>query len=368
MASTSASRAISKAPSSRPRACPRARRRRSWRACATRSRRSVFTTPYANPVNGNPTAVRDNLREADRLLKEAGWEIKGGKRVNAKGEQLTRRVPRLRPDQRELRAVLQAGAGAAGHRRRPARRSTPRNTKTGCATSISTSSPSCGRNRSRPATSSANSGARQAADRPGSRNTLGIKDPGIDALIDRVIFAKDRDELVAATKALDRVLLAHDYVVPQWTYPYTRTARWNRFGRPATDAAIFRAGLPHHLVVGRRAGGEDGIAASERTAVRAAPALLGGPSAMLGGAEASPDCHAAGRQVPGVARATGLSHLRRAEIPGGFTAFRLCEPGGAQGRRRGPAVSSAHSATRPSTPSTRSTSTCSRATARRAWT
>ena len=49
-----------------------------------------------------------------------------------------------------------------------------------------------------------------------------------------MIFAKDRDELVAATKALDRVLLAHDFVVPQWTYPYTRTARWNRFGRPAT--------------------------------------------------------------------------------------------------------------------------------------
>ena len=49
---------------------------------------------------------------------------------------------------------------------------------------------------------------------------------GIDALIDRVIFAKSREELVAATKALDRVLLAHNYVVPQWTYRLQRTARW----------------------------------------------------------------------------------------------------------------------------------------------
>ena len=78
---------------------------------------------------------------------------------------------------------------------------------------------------------SAGGGPRRAA---ATRSASRI--PGIDALIDRVIFAKDRDELVAATKALDRVLLAHDFVVPQWTYPYTRTARWNRFGRPATHA------------------------------------------------------------------------------------------------------------------------------------
>ena len=59
----------------------------------------------------------------------------------------------------------------------------------------------------------------QAADQPGSRNLVGIKNPAIDALIERVIFAKDRDDLVAATKALDRVLLWNFYVVPQWTYP-----------------------------------------------------------------------------------------------------------------------------------------------------
>jgi microcin C transport system substrate-binding protein len=52
-------------------------------------------------------------------------------------------------------------------------------------------------------------------------------------LIDRVIFTKDRDDLVAATKALDRVLLWNFYVVPQWTYGKVRSARWDRFGRPA---------------------------------------------------------------------------------------------------------------------------------------
>jgi microcin C transport system substrate-binding protein len=71
-----------------------------------------------------------------------------------------------------------------------------------------------------------------AADQAGSRNYAGIKNPAVDALIERVIFTKDRAELVAATKALDRVLLWNHYLVPQWTYGKVRTARWDRFGRP----------------------------------------------------------------------------------------------------------------------------------------
>jgi microcin C transport system substrate-binding protein len=73
-----------------------------------------------------------------------------------------------------------------------------------------------------------------AADRPGSSNLIGIKDKGIDALIDKVVYATDREELVAATKALDRVLLAHNYVVPMWRSPTNRTLRWDRFSGPAT--------------------------------------------------------------------------------------------------------------------------------------
>jgi microcin C transport system substrate-binding protein len=72
----------------------------------------------------------------------------------------------------------------------------------------------------------------RAAETPGSRNLIGITDKAIDALIDRVVFADDRDELVAATRALDRVVLWHNYVVPQWAYGKVRTARWDRFGKP----------------------------------------------------------------------------------------------------------------------------------------
>lgn len=72
-----------------------------------------------------------------------------------------------------------------------------------------------------------------AADRAGSRNYMGIKDPAIDKLIDHIIFANSRAELVAATRALDRVLLWNHFVIPNWHINSYRIAYWNRFARPA---------------------------------------------------------------------------------------------------------------------------------------
>lgn len=72
----------------------------------------------------------------------------------------------------------------------------------------------------------------QAADTPGSRNFAGIKSEAIDKLIDKIIFAKNREELVTATRALDRVLLFSHYVVPNWHTAFERIAYWNRFEQP----------------------------------------------------------------------------------------------------------------------------------------
>ena len=84
----------------------------------------------------------------------------------------------------------------------------------------------------------------QAADRIGSQNVVGIKNPAIDELINQIIFAKDRAGLVAATKALDRVLLWNFYVVPQFTYPYVRYARWDRFSHAEPLPKYGHSGLP----------------------------------------------------------------------------------------------------------------------------
>jgi microcin C transport system substrate-binding protein len=192
----------------------------------------VFSTPYFNPVGGGPDKVRANLREALRLLKEAGYEVRNQRLVNAAtGEPYS--VELLVSDPNSERFMLFYK---------------PSLERLGMSVSVRTVDDAQYENRLRqwdfdittaswgeslsPGNEQRGFWGSQAADQPGSRNLVGIKNPAIDALIDRIIFAKSRGELVAATKALDRVLLWNHYVVPQWTYGKVRTARWDRFGRP----------------------------------------------------------------------------------------------------------------------------------------
>ena len=80
-----------------------------------------------------------------------------------------------------------------------------------------------------------------AADQHGSRNTIGVKNQTIDSLIERLVAATDRAELVAVTRALDRVLLWNFYVVPHWYSSSEWIARWDVFGRPETLPSLTAA-------------------------------------------------------------------------------------------------------------------------------
>ena len=75
------------------------------------------------------------------------------------------------------------------------------------------------------------------ADKPGSRNLIGIKDPVVDALVEQVIGAPDRQALVTRVHALDRVLQWGFWVIPQWYLPFDRIAYWDKFGLPAVVPA-----------------------------------------------------------------------------------------------------------------------------------
>jgi len=192
----------------------------------------VFTTAYANPVGGNPENVRNNLREAVRLLKEAGFEVRDRKLVDSRNGEAFR-VEFLVDNPNTERFVLFYK---------------PSLERLGIDITVRTVDDAQYTNRERswdfdiliaswgqslsPGNEQRGFWSSQAADQPGSRNLVGIKNPAVDAIIERVIFAKNRDELVAATKALDRVLLWYHYVVPQFTYDKVRTARWDRFARP----------------------------------------------------------------------------------------------------------------------------------------
>ena len=203
----------------------------------------VFTTAYQNPVGGNPEAVRANLRESMRLLKEAGYEVKDHKLVDAAGKPVT--VEILVEDPSAERIVLFYK---------------PSLERIGVTVAIRVVDSAQYENRVRnfdydviidnwgeslsPGNEQREYWGSQAADTPGSRNTIGIKNPAVDALIERVVFAKSRAELVAATRALDRVLLWNFYVVPQFTYSFSRYARWDRFSHAEPLPKYARSGLP----------------------------------------------------------------------------------------------------------------------------
>lgn len=191
----------------------------------------LFEKPYTNPSNGDPADLRNNLREAGRLLRDAGYDVKGTQRVNTKtGEPFT--VEFLTNPVFERIFLFYK----------------PSLERLGITVTVRTVDPSQYENRLRswdfdmivfawgqsllPDAELRGSFGSNAADRPGSFNVVGIKNPAVDAMIEHVVSSATYPDLVAAAKALDRVLLWNQYVVPQWTYGKMRTARWDRFGRP----------------------------------------------------------------------------------------------------------------------------------------
>jgi microcin C transport system substrate-binding protein len=208
----------------------------------------VFTTPYTNPVGGNPEAVRANLREALRLLREAGYEPRNTKLVNTKtGEPFSLEILLSADDPGTERVALFYRSNYLE--------------RLGVTVSLRSVDSAQYENRTRqfdfdvimphPMQQSLSPGneqrdfwSSQAADTPGTSNYFGIKNPAVDALIERIIFAKSREEQVAATRALDRVLLWNHYAVPLYYLWKYWTARWDRFGRPEVLPRYGVGGFP----------------------------------------------------------------------------------------------------------------------------
>ncbi len=193
----------------------------------------LFTKEYKLPVYDTPQAERTHLREVIRLFGEAGWTIKAGKMTNVKtGEVFKIEILGNNDTDEVISAPYIAMLRKVGIEARlriidPSQYvNRVNNFDFDMLTTVLQQSDSPG-NEQRDFWSST------AADMPGARNLSGIKNPVVDALIDKVIFATDRDELLAATHALDRVLLWNFYVVPQYTRPVVWLAYWNKFGIPA---------------------------------------------------------------------------------------------------------------------------------------
>ena len=192
----------------------------------------LFTKAYSNPVSGNPTAVRTNQREALRLFREASYDMVNQQLVNRKtSEPFTVEFLANAPIFERVFLFYK-----------------PSLERIGITVSVRTVDEAQYENRLRnwdfdiityawgesllPGNEQRGNWGSQAADQAGADNVIGIKNPAVDAMIEQVVFAKNQADLVAATKALDRVLLWNHYVVPQWAYGKLRTARWDRFSHP----------------------------------------------------------------------------------------------------------------------------------------
>jgi microcin C transport system substrate-binding protein len=193
----------------------------------------VFSQEYNPPKTDGSGSIRGNLRIASRLLNEAGWTIKGRKRVNAKtGTPLEFEVLLVSP--LFERIVLPFAKNLE---------------KLGVTVRVRTVDPSQYRRRIdtfdfdaivggagqslSPGNEQRSYWGSRTADVEGGRNTIGIKDPVIDELIEKVIAAPDRKALVSSVRALDRVLQWGHWVIPHWHIKYDRVAYWDKFGRPA---------------------------------------------------------------------------------------------------------------------------------------
>jgi microcin C transport system substrate-binding protein len=191
----------------------------------------VFTEDYQPPRTDGTGNNRDNLRQALRLLGEAGWVVENGSLVNQEtGEPMAFEILLSDPSGERIASPWINNLKRLGVDARIRVVDTAQYQNRMDSFDFEVTSEIWGQSDS-PGNEQRDYWGSAAADVPGSRNTPGIKDPVVDALIDKVIAAESREGLEAAVRALDRVLLWGHYVVPHFVDDGYRVAYRNKFER-----------------------------------------------------------------------------------------------------------------------------------------
>lgn len=195
--------------------------------------KAVFEAPYVSPTSDGSGMNRESMKLAAKLLDDAGWKIKDGKRTNANGEILTiefllEEPSLLRvigPFEKNLKLLGLEFAARQVDSAQYENRVKAYEFDMIIQRYIMSSTPGV---------ELKNFWSSEAAKMAGSRNLPGISNPVVDALIDKVIEAKSRPELATAARALDRVMRAEHVWVPNWYKASHNVACWNKFSWPAT--------------------------------------------------------------------------------------------------------------------------------------
>ena len=192
----------------------------------------VFAAPVPTPKSDGSGRDRKLLRRASELLTEAGWKNDGGVLKDARGEAFTAEflidddvfTRSLSPYVANLKAV---GIDASIRLVDPTQYNVRVNDFDFDVVMNRVSLEAT------PLDGLDLFYGSEAADKPGTYNLAGIKDPVLDALIAKVPAVQSRAELVTLIRAMDRILRARHYAIPNWTQPNHRVAHWDIFGWPA---------------------------------------------------------------------------------------------------------------------------------------
>lgn len=193
----------------------------------------LFEKSWQPPSTKPPGSLRDNLRRARELLKQAGWEFRDGALRNSKGEPFSFNIILVQKGFERIVAPFARNLKKLGveveYRTIDPALYQRRLDKFDFDMTVA----GFGQSQS-PGNEQFNMFHSSSANQEGSMNLMGIADPVVDAMVEKVVYAKDRKALVTACHALDRVLLYGNYLIPHWYIGTHRVAWWDRFEMPKT--------------------------------------------------------------------------------------------------------------------------------------
>ena len=193
--------------------------------------KEIFNEEYSNPKTDGSGFIRNELQEATKLLQEAGWKLQDGKLENSNGEPFEFEILLVSPAFERIVLPfidnLEKLGINASLRTIDSSQYQKRIESFDFDMVVFTFSQSLS-----PGNEQRNFWSSGAADTNGSRNIIGIKNNVIDLLIENLINAKDREDLITISRALDRVLLWNYYVIPQWHISAYRVLYWDMFDQP----------------------------------------------------------------------------------------------------------------------------------------
>jgi len=192
---------------------------------------SIFTSQWKPVSTKSPYSLRANLKIARDILKQAGWQVKQGVLVNSENQPLEFSVLLAQKGFDRILAPFARNLAKLGIQMKYHKVDRSLYTRRLRAFDFDMIVGSFPGSMS-PGNELRNMFHSASVNKNGSRNFMGVSNPVVDALVDKIIASTNRADLIVACRALDRVLLHGDYVVPNWYINTHRIAYWDKFNKP----------------------------------------------------------------------------------------------------------------------------------------